>query len=197
MDDVDKRAAAVSTDAGDAVGVPASWYVAIVRHNTEKASAERLSEAGYTTYLPTQRDVRVWRNGRRAIVTRVVIPTMIFVRCTEAERRQIVMLPYISRFLSDRASGRGIGNVARIPDRQIQTLRFMLGQSDKPVYLVSDFRKGDRVKVVRGALKGLEGSIIKTPEGASMLTVGIDYLGCARVEIEPSDVKLVTHTDTK
>ena len=180
----------------DAVGVSGGerrWYVAIVRNRSERKVREQLERQGVTCYLPTQDEVRVWADGRRVRQQRVVIPATIFIRCTEPERRRLVTLPYINRFLTNRAGATVNGAtrpLATIPDAQIATLRFMLGHSDTPVTITSDYSPGDRVRVIRGDLRGLEGEVIHSP-GQSELVVRLDILGCARVAIDPIDVELL------
>ena len=91
-----------------AVGVPeAKWFVAIVNSRHEKSVAEKLQTTGLETYVATQKEMRVWANGRRKIVDRVVVPSMVFVKCTEQERRKIVNLPYVNRFLVNRSADSG------------------------------------------------------------------------------------------
>lgn len=199
--------ATVPIGVGDAVGVsgaqssatadvvcetfPRRWYVAIVNHNTEKKVAERLSGAGHEVWVASQQVRRIWKNGRKAMIDRVVIPSKVFVKCTESERRELVKLSYINRFLSDRAlSGvSGAAKLATIPQDQIDRLRFMLGQSDIPVEISSvPFKPGDHITVVRGSLKGLRGEIVRVAEGKTELAVQIDLLGCARVTIASVDV---------
>lgn len=67
----------------------------------------------------------------------------------------------------------------------------MLGNSDTPVSIIGEYRKGDRVKVIRGSLRGLEGEVVQTSDGKSQLTVGIDFLGYARVDIDVLDVERI------
>lgn len=115
-----------------AVGVARSyWFVAIVNHNSEKQSSEKLSKMGVVNYLPTQTEIRVWRNGRKSKVDRIVIPSTIFIYCTEQRRKEIVGLPFISRFMINKAGS--IKNstnrpLAIIPGNEIERLKFMLGQ---------------------------------------------------------------------
>lgn len=180
----------VPTGVGDAVGVPdRHWFVAIVKHNTEKSSEEKLLKTGYEAYVASQRELRVWRNGRKKTVDRVVIPSTVFVHCTESERREIVALPFINRFMTDKAIGAD-RRLAVIPDAQMATLRFMLGNSDSPVS-IGTYKRGDHVQVVRGNLAGLEGEVIELEDGRNELTVLIDFLGCARVAIDPTDCRRV------
>lgn len=172
----------------DAVGMEETrWYAAVVNHNNERKAAEILRGYGYECYVATQEEYRVWRNGRRTRIDRVVIPSILFVRCTENERLDIVKYPFIFRFLTNRAgtSDRYGRPVAVIPDIQIATLRFMLENSDGPVdFIDRKYRHGDRVRVVRGNLRGLEGEVISTEDGRNVLIVRIDILGCASVSID-------------
>lgn len=177
----------------DAVGLPdAHWYVALVQTNTEKTVASRLAEQGYQTYVALQSEVRIWSRNRRRTVDRVVIPSVVFVHCTERQRRQIVTLPYISRFMTNRAaSATELGHkpLAIVPDVQINILRFMLGQTDTPVTIGEPLQAGDHVRIVRGHLRGLEGEIINNPDGSSELIVLLNFFGCARLTIAPEDVE--------
>ena len=186
-------ATAVPHGVDGAVGVPDKhWFVAIVNHNSEIKSAEKLAQMGIDSFVASQRERRVWRSGRRATVDRIVIPSMVFVRCTEAERRRIVALPFIFRFLTNKAAAsNAFGKpVAVIPDRQIANLRFMLGNSDEPVEFVGHtYCVGDRVRVARGRLLGLEGLVQNTQAGASRLIVLLDFLGGASVQINTVDIE--------
>ena len=186
----------VPSGVGSAVGVSESkWFVAVVRNNTEKSSMDRLLKLGYDCYVPIQKEKRIWRNGRRALIDRVVIPTLLFVHCTEAVRREIVSLPFIIRFMTNRAgsSPEGLNKpLAIIPDSQIKTLKFMVGNSDTPVsFTASTYKKGDKVRVIRGNLKGLEGEVRLIDDRQSELFVLIDFLGSATLTIDTIDVELI------
>lgn len=194
----DTLAPVTSPVADDAVGVPeAKWYVAIVNHNNELNVFRNLTSQGYTVYVASQQEKRIRANGRRVTVDRLVIPSKVFIHCTEQQRRQLVTLPYINRFMTDRASradGMTRSPLVIIPDHEMQTMRFMLGHSDSPV-TISDFplQRGTEVEVVRGSLKGLCGEICEAPDGTHSLTVRLDLLGCARVNISPLDVRPVNY----
>ena len=187
--------ASVPSGVDDAVGVEKSgWFVAIVNNRAEKAAKQRLDKMGYDSYVATQTVMRLWNNGRRAKVERVVIPSTVFIRCTEKERRHIVTLPFINRFMTNKAGGDSDASrkpLAIIPDSQIALLRFMLGNSDTPVTISQAYRKGDRVRVIRGSLCGLEGEVIRLGEGRSELIVCIDMLGCACLEVDPVNLERI------
>ena len=181
---------------GSAVGVAKSnWFVAVVKNNTEKAVLERMLKLGYECYVPIQKEIRIWRNGKRAIVDRVVIPSLVFIHCTEAVRRDVVSLPFIIRFLTNRAgsSPEGLNKpLAIIPDSQIRTLQFMVGNSDTPVtFTPCIYRQGDKIRVIRGNLKGLEGEVQIVDDRHSELSVAIGLLGSAKLTIDTVDVELI------
>ena len=185
---------AVPSGVGDAVGVlDRKWFVAIVSNNTEKSVEDRLSKLGYETYVAKQKVVRIWKNGRKAKIDKVLLSSMVFVKCTEQQRKQIVILPYIKRFLTNKAltSKDSLAKpLAVIPQDQIDTLKFMLGQSDFPVTFVdTPYKIHDRIVVIRGNLKGLEGEILETVDGKSKLIARIDILGSASVTIDSIDIK--------
>ena len=187
---------AVPSGVGDAVGVEnRKWYVAIVNNNTEKAAQDRLTKLGYETYVAKQKVIRVWKNGKKARVDKVLLQTLVFIKCTETERKEIVTLPYINRFMTNRtcASTNSLTKPpAVIPQKEIDTLRFMLGQSDVPVSLIdTPYKINDRITVIRGSLKGLEGEVVESENGKSEIIVKIDILGCARVVIDTTDIEPV------
>lgn len=188
-----KNEAPVTDVVDDAVGVPKSyWFVAIVNHNSEKKTSESLDKIGVDNYVPTQTEIRVWKNGRKSKVDRIVLPSVVFVNCTEEKRKEIVGMPYIFRFMTNKA---GLSNhinnkpLAIIPDSEIERLKFMLGQSDIPVEITEKpFKAGDKVRVIRGNLAGLEGEVMELKNGKSELIVALDFFGCARLTIDTANL---------
>ena len=180
---------------GDAVGVECpQWYVAFVGHNTEKACRDKLLKLGYESYVATQEEIHEWKNGRKKNIERVVISTLIFVRVTEKQRREVVNLPFIKFFLTNKArsvDSFGHHPLAVIPDIQMQKLRFMLFNSEEPVNFVTErLRLGDHIRVARGSLKGLEGNVVRYKDGASYLVAQIESLGYAMMKIAIEDVEI-------
>ena len=178
-----------------AEGIPArKWFAAVVKRNTEKACRDRLAELGYESYVASQKEMRVWRSGQKKQIERIVISTLIFVHATEKERLQTLKLPFIFRYLTDkalRADDLGRHPIATIPDHQMQTLRFMLYNAESPVnFWASPLHLGDRIRVVRGSLKGLEGNVTRL-DGNSYLVVNVDFLGSAMVNISSDDIEKI------
>ena len=179
----------VKTNTDDAVGL--AWYVALVRHNAEKKIQEDLSRLGFQTYLASQPRLRVYSSGRKKWIDSLVIRSKIFIHCTDRQRLAVLNHPYIYRFLTDPSGAPVNGHrpLAVISEKEIETLKFMLGQSDYPVDFVPEiFHPGDLVKIVRGSLKGLKGEIIQSNETDKDLVIRLDILGCAKVTIPSSDL---------
>lgn len=190
------RVMTVPSGVGNAVGVEKpSWYVAIVKNNTEKSVLDKLTKLEYECYVPLQSELRVWRNGRKTKVERVVIPTLVFVNCTESSRKEIIKYPYILRFMTNMAgSFTSAGNkpLAKIPDTQIKTLQFILNQSNEPIEFSSKpIKKGDKVRVVRGDFIGLEGEVFSLKNTRSNLIIDFDFLGCVKLSIYTDNLEIV------
>lgn len=186
---------AATIKVGDAVGVQKrQWFVAVVGRNTEKACRERLLNMGYESYVATQEETRIWRTGQKKQIERVIISSLIFVRATERERRTIVNLPFVKYFLTNKAlpaNDLGRHPLAVIPDHQMEVLRFMLYNADSPVCFTDNpLHLGDRIRVVRGRLQGLEGSVARSGN-ASHIAVYIDFLGYAVVDISLGDIERI------
>ncbi len=182
--------------ADGAAGVPEKkWFVAVVNNRSEKKSAEALGRLGVENYVPVQRLARLWKNGRRGVVDHVAIPAVVFVRCDERRRKELAALPFIFRFMTDRArplTPFGARPPAVVRDYEIWQLRFMLGQSDIPVTISERaYRRGDRVRVRRGSLAGLEGEVVDMKSSRSELVVALESFGCARLMIDTVDLELV------
>lgn len=186
-------AAANVTDEGVAVPesqsegsteAPKLWFAACVKMNCERKVSAQIEALGIETYVPLQTQIRQWSDRKKKVQV-VVIPLIVFVRCTEEESRQIEMLSSVSRLM--RAPGRK--KPAVIPDNQIETLKLLLNQEKMPVeFSLQKIRKGDRVRVMRGFLSGVEGVVVQV-ENSESLAIEISMIGYAMVKIDRVDVK--------
>ena len=184
------------SDAEDSASEIASeqrfWYVAVVNRNSEKLIREKLHQKGYEAYVASQMEDHVWANGRKKKIEHVLITAKVFIRLTESERREVVHLPYINYFLTDKAMAAnafGVHPLAMIPDRELQMLRFMLCNADAPVdFVTTHFREGDKIRIIRGALKGFEGEVARL-SGETYAFVRLSLLGAALTRVTPQDIE--------
>ena len=202
MSDTSENPILIPTTPGvdDAVGVDSEegdrfWFVAVVNRNSEKIIRERLQQKGYDAYVASQQEEHCWANGRKKKVERVLITARIFIRLTEPERREVVHLPYINYFLTDKAMSVnkfGTHPLAVIPDREMQMLRFMLCNADAPVdFVTTHFREGDNIRIIRGALKGFEGEVARF-SGETYAFVRLSLLGAALTRVTPQDIEVIS-----
>ena len=171
------------TDDGEAC--PKSWIALYTRPRSEKKVRAYLDGMGVENYLPVQSQLRQW-SDRKKLVEIVVIPMVIF---ANIKGRDIFDILANSLIIRPFTLPGGV-NPAIIPDWQINQLKFVLGQTDYPVTFDPDILKvNDKVRVVRGALKGLTGEIINCDDKFLELAVPVGINGAARLNIEKINVE--------
>lgn len=175
-----------------AVGMPESyWFIAIVKNNTELSGQSKLVKLGFEAYVPIQERIASTASGRIRKKKHVIIPTFIFINCTEAQRLEIVRLPFIIRFMVDRTRIVDSFNrhpIAKIPKEQIDKLKFMIGNADNDVVIEPlSAQVGDKVEIIRGSLRGLVGNVEQINNETRFL-IRIDTLGYASVKVAAFDL---------
>lgn len=163
------------------------WIAAYTRPRSEKKAASELSKI-MTTYVATQTLIRQWSDRKKKIES-VVIPMVIFAEVSsEDEILSVKKHPLVLKVLTLP----GQKQVAHIPTKQIECLKFMLEESENPVeFIQGNIKASDPVRIIRGNLLGLEGIVDRTPDGKAFIIVTIDILGGAKVSVNLSDLELV------
>lgn len=162
------------------------WLAAYVRMHHEKRVRERLTAMDIKNFLPVQEEIRQW-SDRKKKMERILIPMMIFVCVDATERRMVISHPSVLRFLTLR----GEHSPAEIPDEQMERFQFMLDHSESDInFNTENMHPGEKVRVVKGSLAGLEGELIMV-EGKSRIAIRIHQLGCAEVEMNASMVEKI------
>lgn len=163
------------------------WIAAYTRPKSEKKAAVELAKYGIETYVPIQSQIREWSDRRKKVEV-VVIPMILFAKIAVEDILTVKKHPLIINVLTYP----GQKESAFIPENQIDSLKFMLNQSDVPVlFEKTEYKQLDRVRIIRGNLQGLEGRIYRTNRGMTKLMVSINFLGGAIVTINPSDIEIV------
>lgn len=163
------------------------WFIAYVKSNQERKTAEVLEKMGKEHYLPIQREIHRW-SDRNRIVERLVIPRMIFIRCTEHERVEILASVWqIFAFMSN--GGRYNATVVR--DAEMETFRAMVEHSGRNVSMSSEpLAVGDHVRITSGPLTGYECELVSI--GASRcLAVRLGAIGTATMDLELDTVERI------
>jgi len=169
--------------------VPSSerqWLAAYVKMHHERKVRDNLTTMQIENFLPVQEEVRMW-SDRKKKVERVLIPMMIFVKVDTQEQRTVVELSSVLRYMVLR----GEHAPTPIPDSQMDSFRFMVTNAEDSVTFDTEhLQPGQKVRVIKGSLNGLEGELITT-NGKTKIAVRIEQLGCATVEMHSSMVEII------
>jgi transcription antitermination factor NusG len=163
--------------------VDSGWWALYTRHQHEKVVADMLSAKGFEVFLPLFESIRRWKD-RSKVLSLPLFPCYVFVRGGLHRRLQVVTTPGVHMVLS---SGE---NVAIIPELEIEAIRKTVDGS----YRVEPYpflKCGERVRVIRGSLEGVEGVLVRK-KNMYRLVLSVDMLAqSVAVEIDAADVEPV------
>ena len=166
---------------------PKRWVAALVQMNCEKKVATKLDKMGIANYVPVQQEEHQW-SDRKKKIDRIVIPMVVFVRLAQDEEDDFRRLSFILKFITYPGSKE---LATPIPDEQIEKLKFLLHNADAKVSIVENLKVGDRVRLVRGPMKGLEGELSYIEENKPIVAIRIDGLGYACVSVEKINLEVI------
>lgn len=161
------------------------WFAAYVRVHQERKVAQRLGAAGLETYVPLRREKHKW-SDRIKLVDVPLIPSMVFVRCTELQRLETLRNePRIVVYMSNHRPF----SPTIVPDNQMIDFQRVCKVGPERV----EFEKcvvGDRVRITAGPLKGMEGLLVKKGNLHSF-SIEVENIGFASIDIRPEDVEKI------
>ena len=145
----------------------AYWYVAKTRHGSELGVRNRLAALGVEAFVPT-RTHRAYRG--KALVEEPLLASFVFLKATRAAALDLVHGHGIKAdYLFDCATRQ----LMVVPEKQMDDFRRVLdlsleegGLVDKPLSV------GEKVRVTRGTLKGVEGYVLQL-QGKYYVLVGL------------------------
>ncbi|MGB6160008.1 MAG: UpxY family transcription antiterminator [Acidobacteriaceae bacterium] len=160
-----------------------AWWAVYTRHQHEKTVAEVLSTKGFEVFLPLHDSMRRWKD-RQKVLSLPLFPCYVFVRGKLSRRLQVVTTPGIHMILS-----RG-EQIAVVPEEELLAIRRAVNGN----YRVEPhpfLKVGERVRVTRGSLEGVEGILIRK-KNLFRLVLSVDMLAqSVGVEVAASDVEPV------
>lgn len=159
------------------------WYALRVTYGREKKAYEYLVEKHMEAYYPTIKTVREFE-GKRKTVEESRLPNIFFARGTEEEIKSFVYdnvnLPHLRFYYRHVRVGRRIEKTPLIvPDYQMDSLKIICAaDADNTIVSlveVPKFEKGQLVKVIDGAFKGVIGKVARW-QGQQRVGVVVDDL---------------------
>jgi transcription antitermination factor NusG len=161
-----------------------AWWVLYTRHQHEKTVAEMLSAKGFEVFLPLYESIRRWKD-RSKMLALPLFPCYVFVRGGLNRRLQVVTTPGVHMILFHGE------HVAIIPEAEIDAIRKAV-EGPFRVEPHPFLRCGERVRVTRGSLEGVEGVLVRK-KNLYRLVLSVDMMAqSVAVEIDAADVEPVT-----
>ena len=140
-----------------------------------------LSTKGFEVFLPLYESTRKWKD-RRKILSLPLFPCYLFVRGGLDRKLQVLTTPGVHMILS-----RG-EHVAFIPDFEIEAIQKAV-EGPFRVEPYPFLKCGSRVRVMRGALQGVEGILVRK-KNLYRLVLSVDMLAqSVAVEVNACDIE--------
>ena len=159
------------------------WWAVYTRHQHEKTVATMLSGKGLDVFLPLYESTRHWKDRNKQL-SLPLFPCYLFVRGGHDRRLQVVTTPGVHMLLTNGE------RIAMVPEAEIQAIRMAVAaavQVEPHPFL----KCGQRVRVNRGPLEGVEG-ILTRKRNRDRLVLSVEMLAqSVGVEIDASDVEPV------
>ncbi len=158
-----------------------NWYAITTRSRHEKVVAEQLWQKEIECFLPLREVISKWKD-RFKKVQFPLFPGYLFVHVPMEERRlDILKVPSVVRVIGFN------GEPVSIPEPEVQAVKQLVFSTlpyDPYPYIV----KGNRVEIVRGPLRGLQGILLEK-KGVFRFILSVDLIQQAvSCEVDACDV---------
>lgn len=159
------------------------WYVLFVRTNQEKRVAQGLGERGLEHLLPCYSSLRQWKD-RKVRLEMPLFPGYVFVRLPLIERLRALTVPQVIGMIGKKESP------AAVSPEEMEWIRS--GVADGKAEPHEYPRAGQRVMIVEGVMRGMQGVLVRTRNTARVV-VSLDSIARAFVvEVEATKVRVIT-----
>ncbi|HPK04705.1 MAG TPA: UpxY family transcription antiterminator [Bacteroidales bacterium] len=160
----------------------ADWFALYTRSRNEKKVHAELTARGIESFLPLQKTLKQW-SDRKKWVEEPLIRSYVFVRITEKEYFDVLNTPGAVRFVFFE------GKAARIPDWQINALRYIIDTGMEVEITDQGLETGDKVLITRGPFRDMPAELIEI-RGKRKVVLKIDHTGHSiLLTISPGSLK--------
>ena len=159
------------------------WYALRTTYGREKKAYDYLTAKGITAFYPTTNVVKLIK-GKRKVVTESRLPNIFFAYGTEEQLKEYVYdnvnLPFLRFYYRHIHEGNTIKKTPLIvPDNQMESLKIICAADADNTFVsivkVPKFEKGQLVRVIDGAFKGVTGRVARW-HGQQRVGVVVDDL---------------------
>lgn len=171
---------------GEVCGSGHQWYAVWTRSRQEKTAAAMLDTLGIQQYLPMNKELRQW-SDRKHMVEVPIFSGYLFVCMDLLKQRalQVLEVPGVVAFVRNH-----LGPLP-IPHSQIEDIRTVLGAGVQ-CSSHSFIGEGERVRVVRGVLAGIEGHLVRNASRDRLIIAVETIQRSLALDISRQDVEPVT-----
>ena len=145
------------------------WYALWSKSHCEQLVCDQLAAKGFQVFLPK---IEVWsrRNGGRHCISVPMFPGYLFLHHAMDLNSYIEVLK--TRELV-RVLGDGRDRLAVVPDAEIDAIQKVV-QAHLPALPYPYLREGQRVRITKGPLAGVEGILVHTKPNKGLLVLSIE-----------------------
>lgn len=155
---------------------PAYWYVARTRHGAELGVRNRLSALGVEHFVPTRRH----KASRGGMVEEPLLSCLVFLKASKADALDLIHYRGVKAdFILDCATHQ----LMVVRDKEMDDFRRVFDLSvDEGGLVDQPLAIGERVRVIRGVLRGVEGRVLEL-QGKTYVVVGLMNCLFARARV--------------
>jgi len=146
------------------------WFAVYTLCHHERKVGRQLRTAGIETFLP-EIEVLSRRWDRRRIIQKPLFPGYLFVNIAPVSLKflDIVKTPGVCYILGSN------GKPESIPEEEINSLKILLSER-REISRYPYLKKGDKVRIISGSLKGAVGILISEDQKKRRLVVSIELM---------------------
>ncbi len=160
------------------------WYAVYTRPRFEKQVLKGLLDQGIDAYLPLIKTMRQW-SDRKKMVEIPLFSSYVFVHIDRRFYDLVLQTHGVVKYITFE------GKAATIPPEQIDNLRIIVDSNEKVETTWETRRKGDKVIVTAGSLKGLKGILITEGDRKKVLVRINSIDQNLIVEVHPSLIEQI------
>lgn len=158
-----------------------AWYVAHTRPRCEKKLADFCAREGFQATLPLFKSVKKYP-GKTVTFEKPLFPNYVFLHLLPHERKKVYQSDYVANLLD-------------VPDQQTfqDQLNAILTalETDYEITALPHIAVGKRVRIISGALRGMEG-YVEERQGKLLVLLRLDFISqAAAVRVDASDLELI------
>jgi transcription antitermination factor NusG len=153
------------------------WYALVIKHQHERTVVNGLQASGFETLLPIYKTLRQWSDRTKELEA-PLFAGYVFANFPYDSRVRVLRIPAVRQIVSFG------GAPTPIAPLDLANIRAVV-ESKLPLSPWPFLKEGDRVRVERGPLRGVEGTLLEQRD-CLRLVIGIEMLQrSVAVEVSP------------